>query len=119
MRSQLRVFGHFANLAGGVVQAREGTVEINGIVTNDGTLRADPRGQLRLRSTLVNNGTVLASVAGRVTMEGVVSGAGSFGGPGDFEFLGGFAPGNSPAESSTCTTTCPSGITPAMAAMTG
>ncbi len=45
----------------------------------------------------MNNGTVLASVAGRVTMEGVVSGAGSFGGPGDFEFLGGFAPGNSPA----------------------
>lgn len=97
VRSQLRVFGNFANLAGGTVLAREGTVEINGIVTNEGTLRADPRGQLRLRSTLVNNGSVQANLAGRVTMEGVVTGAGSFGGVGTFEFLGGFAPGNSPA----------------------
>jgi hypothetical protein len=45
----------------------------------------------------VHNGSAVAEIGGRMVFEGTVSGAGSFTGDGSFEFLGGFAPGNSPA----------------------
>jgi uncharacterized membrane protein len=97
VRSELRVFGSLQNLASGTVLAREGRVLLNGRVTNEGLLRAGPRGELRIANALVHNGSAVAEIGGRMVFEGTVSGAGSFTGDGSFEFLGGFAPGNSPA----------------------